>query len=130
MLALARDRTMMRTLRTESGQSTLEAAVVSGALVFFVTLLSALLYFCFLQSYLKYSSHEYLVCREISDPWLCEKQFKKATTSLVRFGKIESLWVQEEPLRRTLRLRIQWQVLQKNVRWDYQDRILLPLQGD
>jgi hypothetical protein len=107
----------------------LEAVVASGALLAFGALLLGLIYFCTLKTYLQYSSHEFLVCREISDPWLCEKKFKRELQSVLRFGQIESMWARQETQRQFLHLHLSFSALQRKISWIYEDEILLPLKG-
>lgn len=107
----------------------LEAVVASGALLAFASLLLGLIYFCALKTYLQYSSHEFLVCREISDPWFCEKKFKRELQSVLRFGQVESMWARQESKRQFLHLKLSFSALQRNVSWIYEDEISLPLKG-
>ncbi len=112
------------------GQATLEAAVVSAALVLWVGLLMGLIYFSVLKTYLQYSSHEFLVCREISDPWACESQFKKEIqNALSNFGRIEAFWVRQEHQKQVLTLKLKFKILKKEIFWNYKDQIQLPLKG-
>lgn len=118
------------TTNNSRGQATLEAAVVSAALVLWVGLLMGLIYISVLKTYLQYSSHEFLVCREISDPWICESQFKnEIQNALSNFGRIELLWARKEHQKQVLTLKLKFKILKKDIRWNYKDQIQLPLKG-
>src|SRR4051812_11681569 len=56
--------TLKEQVQQSKGQAQLEAVVASLSLLSFAVLLLALIYFCALKTYLQFSSHELLVCRE------------------------------------------------------------------
>jgi hypothetical protein len=103
--------------------------VIAAALIAFSASLLFLIYFCAIKTYLQFSSHEMLVCREISEPWACEKKFKKELQAYLRFGEIESCWARKDPNKQLLHLQLSFTVLHKKIQWKYEDEIRLPLQG-
>lgn len=116
--------------RNNRGQATLEAALTSAALVLWVGLLMAALYLGVVKTLLEYSSHELLVCREISDPWKCESEFKnRINPALVRSIKIDLLWARKEGRKQMLTMKLRLRILKKDILWTYQDQISLPLKG-
>ncbi|MEZ0392043.1 MAG: hypothetical protein ACAH59_07515 [Pseudobdellovibrionaceae bacterium] len=112
------------------GQSTVEAVVYSAALMAFTLLLMSVIYLCFLKTKLRFTSHEFLVCREISNPWLCQNKFQKELESAFRFGKMHSLWARKQGNQQILNLKMKFQILSlRTVTWDYQDQIEIPLKS-
>lgn len=111
------------------GQALLEAVVALPALMAFAVFLLGLLAACAFQTYLQFISHEFLICRETSDPWSCEKKFRAELKSTLPFGRIESLWAIKEPHRQRLELRLSFSVWKERIRWLRKDEIQLPLRG-
>ena len=118
----------LKALTKQGGQTTLEAAVVSLALLLFTVLLLGLIYFCFLRTYLQFSSYEFLICRTHSDPWTCETKFRKEIQSLlIKGARIQMLWARKEGQNQCLTLKLNFTLLNKKIHWIHEDQLQWPL---
>lgn len=111
-----------------SGQATVEMLFSTVATTTFVSLILAAIYLAGTVVYLRYSSHEFLLCREFQNPQSCEQKFKKQLSSFWRFGSWRNLTSQRTPSRQFMRVDLEVRILrQELVKWKYQDQISLPL---
>ena len=118
------------TAMNSRGQATLEAVVCSLGLFAFVAFLFTALFFSVLHTYLQFSSHELLVCRQIQNPNQCDSKFRKELQSFLPFGRVGSVSVQTFPSSEKLFLVLHFSIpLKKEVTFKYQDEIHLPLRS-
>ncbi len=112
-----------------SGQATVELLVSSVATVTFVSLLLGAIYLAGTVTYLRFSSHEFLLCREFQNPVSCEQKFKARLSSFWRFGSWRNLTSHRTSSQQSMHVDLELRILrQELVKWKYQDQISLPLQ--
>jgi hypothetical protein len=98
------------------------------AVTSFVTLLLTALYLAAVATWLRFSSHEFLVCREVHSASACEKKFKSDLSSFWRFGKWNRFQTHRSNSEQILEIHLELEVLSLElISWNYQDKIQLPL---
>ena len=119
---------MKRTRKAETGQATLEMLFSAMGTVIFVSLLLGAIYLAGAKVYLRFSSHEFLLCREFQNPILCENKFKSQLNSFWRFGTWSNLSPTRTAFQQSVHVDLKLRILnQEVVKWNYQDQINLPL---
>lgn len=111
-----------------SGQATVEMLFSTVATISFVSLVLGAIYLAGTVTYLRFASHEFLLCREFQNPGSCEQKFKAKLSSFWRFGTWRNLTSRRTPSQQSMAVDLELRILrQELVRWKYQDQISLPL---
>ena len=103
--------------RSVHGQSTIEALAVAVALVGFVSVLGAVLYFGMVNVGMNYLIHEFLVCEQTEGTKNCRQELLKASKPFLIFatlqtietqnrrGKAQARMVLKMPFRKTMQIK-------------------------
>ena len=118
----------MNITKKQNGQASLEAVVAAMALTAFFGFLFCLIYLAIIYTHLRYTSHEYLLCPEYQQKYICAQDFQNAIKATVRFGQIQNLQIQESSVQRKLSFRYSLDILNlQKFQMFYEDQIHLPL---
>ena len=121
----------MKTVHHEKGQASLEAVVAGMALIAFFGFLLCLIYLASVYTYLRYTTHESLLCSEYQQKYICAQDFQKNMKAILRFGKIQNIQFEENSFHRKLSFQYSLDILSiQKFQMRYENQIRLPLALD
>jgi hypothetical protein len=117
---------MAASTKNEKGQATIEALVTSFAILSFVVSLMGAIYWAWFTNNLRFISHEFLICRQVSASFSCQKNLKSRLKSIQRFGKMADPQMTFTETYSQMKIHFQWGA----IRWTFQDSLKIPITED
>lgn len=121
-------KTKIMEIKNETGQASIESLIASSALILFFTFFICLIYLGGAYGFIRYASHEYLLCPEYQQKYLCVKSFENTLKQIIRFGEIQNFKSQESGSQRNVSFLLSLKILNiSKLELNYRDQIQLPL---
>jgi len=115
-------------IKKTNGQAVIETTLAILVLVTFITALLCSLYMLSLKTWLGYSSHELLLCRQYQPANYCDQNFKNQLKQFQRWGKLSKLDIYKRYDSQNIKMKFEFSIWKmQKIEWQFEKKVKFPL---